>query len=91
MELKEGHNKMEESGRVKLKDVFFFRDGNVFAGDYQGEQVRECQGFILDIAEKLIEHSDENTKFHYCGTRGSNGIQCDFSWWFKKRRLIIGI
>lgn len=71
---------------AKLVEVYMFESGNVMAFDETGEQVMECQGFILDIASKLIENSDSKTKFSYVHWHDGIKVDCDFGWWFEKYR-----
>ena len=63
---------------MRIKDCFIFANGNVACTDENGEQMPDCQGFILEIAGKLKENCDKNTHFHL------NRKDADFSWWFEK-------
>lgn len=68
---------------MKVKTVHFYKNGNVMVFDQSGEQIPELQGFILEVAEKLKEKCDKDTKFNFADWRiGSQ--ECNFSWWFEK-------
>lgn len=63
----------------KIKYCLVATNGLVACQDENGEQITELQGFILDIAEKLKEYCDENTKWRF-------GIQDgNVAWYWIKR------
>lgn len=70
----------------KVKDVFIFTNGNTMVMDESGEQLPEYQGFILDIAGKLMDVCDEETNFECKEFRTGHGVRLDISWWFEKYR-----
>lgn len=49
----------------KIKSCIIWTNGMIFSFDEKGEHVQECEGFILDIAEKLKNNCDENTKWEF--------------------------
>lgn len=62
------------------KDVFIFPNGMVAVCDKNGKQMPEYQDFLLEVASKLPEVCDENTRFYM------NGVDADFVWWFQKQK-----
>lgn len=64
---------------VKIKECMLATNGMVASIDENDEQIAEYQGFILDIADKLKENCDENTKWTFGGS-----IDCDMNWYWKK-------
>lgn len=67
----------------KVKDVFIFTNGNTMVMDVNGEQMPDYQGFILDIAPRLIEVCDKDTNFEFAKWKGWSET-ANFSWWFEK-------
>lgn len=64
---------------MKIKNCIIFTNGMVSSFDEKGEQVPECQGFILDIANKLKSCCDENTKWQL-------GVQdANLEWYWKEK------
>ena len=70
---------------AKVKDCTIFANGMVMSFDENGEQVSECQGFILDIAEKLKNCCDENTKWKL-GDYGRWLFEANLSWYWEKKK-----
>ncbi len=68
---------MEKNKKVKFCIVA--TNGMVACQDENGEQITECQGFILDIADKLKRCCDENTKWQFGVQEGS------VAWYWMKR------
>ena len=68
----------------KVKDCIVFTNGQVMAFDEKGKQVVECQGFILDVAEKLLKCCNEKTTWHFAKL-GKWLTEADFSWRWKKK------
>lgn len=56
-------------------------NGMVTAIDSEGNQVTECQGFILVVASELKIRCDENTEWGFAKWN-SWRKDADFSWWF---------
>ena len=50
---------------MKIMECYIFANGMVAAFDEQGNRVTECQGFILDIAEKLKTLCNRDTKWGF--------------------------
>jgi len=71
---------------MKLTDVYIHTNGMVISFDEKGKQVVECQGFIFEnkVIKNLKKYADENTHFIFSQWQ-KQWINCDFSWWFKKR------
>ncbi len=64
---------------VKIKECILFTNGMVGSFDNNDEQIPGCQGFILDIADKLKENCDENTKWQL-------GVQdANLEWYWKEK------
>lgn len=70
---------------VKIKDCILATNGMVMSFDENNEQISEYEGFILDIADKLKEGCDENTKWIFGGP-GKGTLDCNMSWYWKKRK-----
>ena len=81
-----GYSKAVRVGGAKMQIVqcTIFTNGMVMAFDDKGEQITECQGFILDVAEKLSAYCDKDTKWEFCKWMGSR-MEADFSWWWERR------
>jgi hypothetical protein len=76
---------------MKVKSCYFATNGQTMVFDEEGKQIPELQklGFILDIADELKKYCDENTEFKFVhfGTNGhTEAMNCEFSWWFKKKK-----
>lgn len=72
---------------AKVKKCIIFTSGMVASFDEKGEQISECQGFILDIAEKLKNCCDENTEWSF-GKYKEWIEEAKFKWyWEKKNKL----
>lgn len=69
----------------KIVECIIFSNGNVISFDEKGEQAPECQGFILDIAEKLKECCDENTRWKL-GEFGRWTYGANLSWYWEKKK-----
>lgn len=69
----------------KIKDCIIFSNGMVSSFDEKGEQVSDCQGFILEIAEKLKECCDENTRWKL-GEFGRWTHDANLSWYWEKKK-----
>ena len=70
---------------AKVKDCIIFTNGIVLSFDENGEQIPDCQGFILDIAEKLKSFCDENTKWKF-GEFGKWAYDANLSWYWEKKK-----
>lgn len=72
---------------MHIKEVYFWSNGSIMAFNDEGEQQIKCQGFILDtkIITNLNKFCDDKTSFHFGDWKKQN-INCDFSWWFKKKK-----
>ena len=57
--------------------------GMIFAYDAEGNQVEVCNGFILAVAGKLIEHCDENTKWTF-GQWLDRKLPIVMGWWWRE-------
>lgn len=68
---------------AKVKKCIIFSNGLVMSFDEKDEQVSECQGFILDVAEKLKDCCDENTKWKL-GDYGRWLFEANLSWYWEK-------
>ncbi len=64
---------------TKVKDCIIFTNGMVASLDENGEQIADCQGFILDIAEKLKNCCDENTIWQFG--------EWNLKWYWEKKKL----
>lgn len=64
---------------MKVKTVLVAINGMVACIDEKGEQIPECQGFILDVADKLKELCDQYTIWQWGVQKG------DVSWWWRER------
>ncbi len=71
--------------KEKIDKVIIFQNGMVAVFDKNGNQIPYYQGFIFEVAEKLAEGSDKDTKFSL-GVPGIGEINCNFSWWFINKR-----
>lgn len=70
---------------MKVKNVVIFTNGMVSSFDDKGEQIPQCQGFILDIAEELKNCCDEETKWQFGSYK--NWIEdANLNWYWVKRR-----
>ena len=67
-----------------VKKCTILTNGMVMSFDENDEQIPECQGFILDFAEKLKIGCDENTKWSY-GKYGDWMEAADLSWFWKQK------
>ncbi len=70
---------------AKVKDCIIYSNGMVGSFDEKGEQIPECQGFILDIAEKLKSCCNENTRWKL-GEFGRWLHDANFSWYWEKKK-----
>ena len=70
---------------VKVKECFIWTNGMVMCLDEEGEKITNCQGFILDVAEKLKTCCDENTKWNL-GKYGGLLLDADMAWYWKKKK-----
>lgn len=69
---------------TKIKECTIWTNGMVSSFDEKGEQMPEYQGFILDIADKLKNGCDENTKWSL-GKWQEWIYEANFSWYWEKR------
>lgn len=70
----------DSSRNPLVKNCIIFPNGMVASFDDKGGQIPACQGFILDIADKLKNCCDENTKWQL-------GVQdADFAWYWMKEK-----
>lgn len=67
----------------KIESCTIFTNGMVASYDKEGNQIPDCQGFILDIAEKLKTYCDENTIWHL-GKYGEWMESANMNWYWKK-------
>lgn len=66
----------------KVVECNIHTNGMVSAFDSVGNQVTECQGFILVVASELKIRCDENTEWNFAKW-DSWRKGADFSWWFQ--------
>jgi hypothetical protein len=71
--------------RNKIKNCYIFTSGMVMSFDEKEQQIPDCQGFILEVADKLKENADKNTNFYFAKWKGWSE-PLDFEWWFLKRK-----
>lgn len=72
-------------GIPKIKKCIIWSNGMVSSFDMFDNQVSECQGFILNIADTLKQYCDKDTKFQL-GKWNDVLLDADFSWfWIKKK------
>ena len=78
---------------TRARRVYMFQNGMVMVFDKEGEQIPECQGFILDegIVERLRYECGKDTVFRYGDWPKGQGIACNFKWWFEKKEATEGI
>ena len=69
---------------MEIKEVIIFTNGNVLCYDNEGKQMPMFQGFIFDVAEKLKENCDKDTKFMFMRYATGEILECKFDWWFKE-------
>ena len=69
-----------------VTNCIIFTNGMVMAFDENGNQVAECQGFILNVAEKLKSHCNENTKWEFAEWKKWS-MPANFNWWWKNKNL----
>ena len=71
------------------KAVIIFGDGTTMVFDTFGEQIRQCQGCILDvkIIKNLNKYCDEDTKFYKADWvhKTTKPLDWDLRWWFKEK------
>ena len=67
----------------KVKYVYIFTNGNTIVWNENGETMPEYEGFILDVAPKLIKVCDKDTNFMIANREGWQK-SLNFSWWFEK-------
>jgi hypothetical protein len=70
---------------TKIKECIIWTNGTVLSLDEKGEQIPEYQGFILDIADKLKDNCDENTKWSF-GKWQEWAYEANFSWYWEKKK-----
>ena len=68
-----------------IKNCIIFTNGVVMAFDEDGNQIPEYQGFILDVAEELKSHCNENTKWEFAEW-GKWSMPINLSWWWKEKQ-----
>lgn len=66
--------------RKPIKTVLVAMNGMVACCDGAGEQMADCQGFILDISDILKERCDENTEWEF------GGQIARMSWYWKQKK-----
>ena len=67
----------------KCQTVIIYKQGVVQCFDKNGCQISECQGFILDIADKLKECCDKNTEWFVADwEKWKNPL--NLNWWFER-------
>lgn len=67
---------------AKVKHVIIYTNGNTMVFDEKGEQMGDFQGFILDIAPKLLEVCDKDTAFSF-SKWGEWEEKANFGWRFE--------
>ncbi|MCD6124312.1 hypothetical protein J7J62_03975 [bacterium] len=72
----------------EIKDCFVFTNGMVMAFDKNGKQITECQGFILDVADKLLSYCNKQTQWHFAKWQ-EWAIPVNFNWRWEKDKKII--
>ena len=70
---------------TKIKECIIWTNGMVSNFDEKGEQIPEYQGFILDIADKLKDNCDENTKWNF-GKWQEWAYDANFKWYWEKKK-----
>lgn len=70
---------------AKIKECILATNGMVGSFDDNDEQIPECQGFILDIADKLKDNCDENTKWTFGGP-GKGMLDANMNWYWEKKK-----
>lgn len=70
---------------INVKNCIIWTNGLVSSFDEKGEQIPECQGFILEIADKLKEHCDENTKWQF-GKYGEGILDANMKWYWEAKK-----
>lgn len=70
---------------AKVKSCTIYTNGMVISFDESGEQIPDCQGFILEIAEKLKNCCDENTMWKL-GEFGKWTNDANFSWYWERKK-----
>lgn len=65
----------------KVKRCIISTNGMVMAFDAAGEQMCDCQGFLLVVAPELKVRCDEHTQWQF--GRWKHWVEdADFAWWF---------
>ncbi len=70
---------------TRIKKCVIWTNGMVLSFDENGNQIPDCQGFILEISEKLRINCDEDTKFSF-GKWDEFIEDVDFSWYWLKNK-----
>ena len=70
---------------MKVVHATIFTNGMVMAFNDKGEQMSDCQGFILDehVRKNLVESCDKDTKFDFGDWTNKTGMSANFGWWWK--------
>ena len=69
---------------AKIKKCSLWTNGMVISFDEKGEQIPECGGFILDIADILKDNCDENTKWSF-GKWTEWAYEANLNWYWEKK------
>lgn len=75
--------KIKEGNAVSTATIW--TNGMVMCFDEKGEEIPEYEGFILDIADKLKDNCDENTKFSF-GKWQEWVYEANFKWYWEKKK-----
>ena len=70
---------------AKIKKCIIWTNGLVSSFDEKEDQIPEYQGFILDIADKLKDNCDEDTKWFF-GKWQEWANEANFSWYWGKKK-----
>jgi hypothetical protein len=70
---------------VIVEKCTIWTNGMVISFDEKGEQIPECGGFILDIADKLKACCDENTKWTF-GRWTEWAEEANFNWYWEQKK-----
>ncbi len=71
----------------KIKNCIIFTNGMVSCFDENGDQIGDCQGFILDVAEVLKNNCDEDTRWQF-GKWGGYVQDANFNWYWENMKNI---
>lgn len=71
---------------MRVNKVIIFTNGNIMTLNYEGEQIAECQGCIMDVevVKNLNKYCDEKTYFYFGDWENKSRTRLNLDWWFKK-------